>query len=108
MAKYILIESRDPFESRDTSYFFDLAIRLARSENKVTLFLVQNGVLPTRAGEHSLFFAELSRAGVEVVADSFSLKERGIAPARLASGVQPAETDLVVDRLAEGRKVLWH
>ena len=45
MAGYLLIESRDPFESNDVSYYCDLARGLAEAGNQVTLFLVQNAVL---------------------------------------------------------------
>src|SRR4029450_6336607 len=45
MADYLLIESRDPFESNDVGYYCDLARGLVEAGNQVTLFLVQNGVL---------------------------------------------------------------
>jgi predicted peroxiredoxin len=108
MSKYLLIESRDPFESNDVRYFYDLAASLARAENRVTLFLVQNGVLAARAGEHTFWFAELVKAGVEILADDFSLRERGISGQRLTIAVKPAAIDTVIDRLGEGRKTLWH
>lgn len=107
MAKYLLIESRDLFEVNDVLYFYDLAAALAR-EGDVTLFLVQNGVLPARRGARSPRLAELAAAGVRVVADEFSLRERGIRADRLAEGVAPAGLDVVIDHLAEGRKALWH
>ena len=50
MARYLLIESRDPFDSNDTQFWSDLAGQLAAAKNEVTLFLVQNGVLPARQG----------------------------------------------------------
>lgn len=108
MSKYLLIESRDPFESNDVRYFYDLATSLARAENRVTLFLIQNGVLAARSGEHTFWFAELTKAGVEVLADGFSLRERGIPNARLTAGVKAADLSLIVDRLGEGRRALWH
>ena len=46
MAKYLLIESRDPFDSGDVGEFYELAAGLAQDGNEVTFFLVQNGVLP--------------------------------------------------------------
>ena len=46
MSKYLLIESRDPCESGDVGNYFELAQGLAGDGNDVTLFLVQNGVLP--------------------------------------------------------------
>ena len=108
MAKYLMIESRDPFETNDVGYFYDLAGGLAKEGNQVTLFLVQNGVLPARRSMRSTALADLAKAGVEVLADEFSLRERGISTARLAGGVRPAPLDVVVDQLAEGRKALWH
>jgi len=45
---------------------------------------------------------------VKVLADDFSLRERGIVPARLETGVEPAPIDAVIDAMAEGRKVVWH
>jgi predicted peroxiredoxin len=49
-----------------------------------------------------------AEAGVEVLADEFSLRERGIAAGKLAEGVRSAPLSIVIDQLAEGRKALWH
>ena len=108
MASYLLIESRDPFEFADVAFCHDLARRLAAAGNRVTVFLVQNGVLGVRAGARGPGYAELARAGVEVRADDFSLRERGISADRLQPGVTPSPLDLVIDRLAEGAKAIWH
>ena len=48
MSKYLLVESRDPSETTDVGYFYDLATGLAGDGHTVTLFLVQNGVFPAR------------------------------------------------------------
>jgi predicted peroxiredoxin len=45
---------------------------------------------------------------VEVLADEFSLRERGIAVDRLAQGIKAAPLSTVIDHLAEGRKTIWH
>jgi predicted peroxiredoxin len=108
MAKFLLIESQDPFASNDSGHFYDLATSLARAANQVTLFLTQAGVLAARAGEHTFWFAALARQGVEVLADERSLRERGIAGARLSPGVKPTSADTAVDRLVEGRRTLRH
>lgn len=108
MAKYLMIESRDPFETNDVGYFYDVAGDLVRDGNEVTLFLVQNGVLPARRGSKSQALTDAAKAGVTVLADEFSLRERGIGADRLAEGVEAAPLDVVVDQLAEGRKALWH
>jgi hypothetical protein len=108
MAKYILISSRDPFTFADVGPFYDLAAGLAKEGNQVSLMLVENGVLPARRSRHSEGLARLAKAGVEILADEFSLRERGIPPGALTEGVRPAPIDLVIDHLAEGRKALWN
>jgi len=106
MAEYLLIESRDPFESNDVGYYYDLAKGLVEDGNEVTLFLLQNGVLAARPSIHSAKLDVLTRSGVTVLADDFSLQERGIG--KLAEGVSAAAIDVVVDHLAAGHKTLWH
>lgn len=108
MASYVLIASRDPFESNEVASFFEFARGLARQGDQVTVFLVQNGVFPARAGAQADVVAALAADGVEVLADEFSLRERGIGPDRLVRGVTPAPIDVVIDHLAAGRKALWN
>jgi sulfur relay (sulfurtransferase) complex TusBCD TusD component (DsrE family) len=107
MAKYLLIESRDPFESNDASNFYRLAATLASKRHEVSFFLVQNGVLPARAQAESAVLDELRAAGVEILADDFSLRERGIRVERLAPSITPTDLDAVIDRLAAGATTLW-
>jgi predicted peroxiredoxin len=108
MGSYLLVESRDPFESADVPYYYDLAAGLARKGHAVTLFLVQNGVFPARKGSSSDAVSRLAKAGIQVLADEFSLRERGISADRLATGVEVAPLERVIDLLGEGRKALWH
>jgi predicted peroxiredoxin len=108
MAKFLLIESRDPFDNNIVARQYDLAVNLVKEGNEVTLFLVQNGVLPARPGVHSALLTNTARSGVEVLADDFSLRERGIAGNRLAEGVKAAPLSVIVDQLADGRKAIWH
>jgi sulfur relay (sulfurtransferase) complex TusBCD TusD component (DsrE family) len=106
MANYLLIESRDPFESNDVGYYFELSSSLVKAGNEVTLFLVQNGVLTARPSPRSAALSSLAKSGVKVLADDFSLKERGIS--QLADGITASPIDVVVDHLAAGTKTLWH
>ena len=52
--------------------------------------------------------AKLASKGVEVLADEFSLRERGIKSASLIPEVKSAALDVVLDHMEQGRKVLWH
>ena len=107
MAKYLLIESRDSFESKGVEHGYDLAVHLAGAGNDVTLFLVQNGVLPARRGAKADALRRVFDSGVEVLGDEFSLKKRGIAHDELVAGIKAAPLDIAVDQLAEGRKAIW-
>ncbi len=107
MARYLLISSRDPFESNDANSYYDLAAGLAREGNKVAVFLVQNGVLTARVGADA-GLKTLIDANIPIRADSFSLQERGIPGDGLAPGVCSAPLDLVIDEMAGGVKVIWH
>ena len=108
MARYLLIESRDPFDSSDSEYFAELVQGIAKRGNEATVFLVQNGVLPARKGsKYNNLISTLIKNKVKVVADRFSLKERGIR--QLADGVDTSDMDRLVDMLLEpGTKAIWH
>ncbi len=107
MAKYLLIESRDPFETNEVERDYELAASLAKDGSEVTLFLVQNGVLAARAGARKNGLSAAIHAGVQVFGDDFSLRERGISKDNLLQGVKESPIDAAVDQLAEGRKALW-
>jgi hypothetical protein len=108
MESYLFIETRDPFESNDVAFIYELAAGLAKAGHTVTVLLVQNGVLPARRGAKAEDLRTLARSGVKVLADDFSLAERGIDASRLAAGIEPAPIDVVVDHLSAGHKTLWH
>lgn len=108
MTDYLLIESRDPFEHNEGGYFYELAADLKKAGNSVTLFLVQNGVLPARSCRASAGLAALAAAGVQVRADRFSLRERGIVEAQLVPGVRSEDLGFVIDKLVAGSKTFWH
>ena len=107
MSKYLLIQSRDPFETRKVSRDYELATTLAKEGNEVTLFLVQNAVLAARDGAQRNGLSEVAASGVEILTDEFSLRERGIRKEALAEGIKSTSLETVVDHLAEGRKAIW-
>jgi sulfur relay (sulfurtransferase) complex TusBCD TusD component (DsrE family) len=108
MASFVLIESRNPFETSGGCHIYDLAESLARANNRVTVFLVQDGVLAARAGEHTFWFAQLTKAGVVVLADDASVRQRGLIATGLSRSVRTAPRHVVADHIAAGAKALWH
>jgi sulfur transfer complex TusBCD TusB component (DsrH family) len=109
MTSYLFIETRDPFESRDTEFVAETAAALKERDNEVTVFLVQNGVLAARRGARDTYLSRLAQAGVRVLADDFSLSERGIAGNDLRVGVTQSSVETLVEMLArEETKAIWH
>src|SRR5262245_37479657 len=107
MASYLFIESRNPWESGAVRENYALAEALAGAGHDVTLFLVQNGVMPARRGTEDSGLAGLA-GRVRVLADDFSLRERAIPAGSLLPGIAPAPIESVVDALARGVRALWH
>lgn len=109
MTSYVFIETRDPFESRDTRFVEETATALKNRGHEVTIFLVQNGVLASRKYARESYLARLAKSGVTLLADDFSLRERGIQPAELYPGVRPSSIETLVDALVrENTRAIWH
>lgn len=108
MSNYVFIESRDPSEAADVHDCFNLASQLASDGDQVTVFLVQNGVLRARVGAMSEMLNPVIDAGVTLLADDFSLRERGIGPDRLRAGVASSPLETVIDGLAAGARTIWN
>ena len=109
MSRYLLIESRDPFESQDSVRFLlATASELSTAGHAVTMFLIQNGALAARDDVQLPALSAALRAGVEVIADEFSLRERGIGDRQRSHSVSSASLNVVIERLALGDRVFWH
>jgi len=109
MLSYLFIESRDPFESDDAQFVLDTATELKLSDNEVTVFLVQNGVLATRRKAVGSHLPQLAKAGITLLADDFSLRERGIIATEMISGVQESNIEALVELLVrDNTKAIWH
>ena len=108
MAKYLMITSRDPFESHDVTSYYEMAQELVRAGNQVTLFLVQNGVLPARSGARADTLTATIQSGVHVHADAFSMRERAMEITDLMAGVSATPLDMVIDQMAAGCKAIWY
>ncbi|HEV8368993.1 MAG TPA: DsrE family protein [Pyrinomonadaceae bacterium] len=107
MTRYVFIESRDPFESRDTEFVEETAIAVKERGHDVTVFLVQNGVLAARKSTGR--FRRLVEAGVTLLADDLSLRERGIGTEELSPSIRESGIDTLVTAIVqENTKAMWH
>jgi hypothetical protein len=105
--RYLIIVGEDPLELPSARRAGELALQLGKRGHAVAVFLVQNGVLACRANASHDALAPVFAASVEVLADDFSLRERGIELNDLRAGVAIAPIDTVVSRLAAGWTTLW-
>jgi sulfur relay (sulfurtransferase) complex TusBCD TusD component (DsrE family) len=107
MSRYIFIESRDPFESRDIEFVHETARSVKERGHDVTLFLVQNACLAARNNYGPL--KQLAEAGVTLLADDLSLRERGIKSEELAQGIKESTVEELVEAIVQQRtKAIWH
>ena len=86
---------------------------LKAAGNDVRLFLVQNGVLAARKAAPDNPLATVAAGNVTVLADGYSLRERGInlgEDGETLEGVAVGDIDqLVTLAMADGgTKVMWH
>lgn len=108
MSDYLFIESRCPLDSADVAINIGTACNLKEQGHNVTLFFVQNGVIPVRRGARDEAIEQARDCGITLLADDFSLRERGIGNEDLVQGISPSPLETVVDSLAAGAKTLWH
>lgn len=109
MSKYMIIETKSPTEGG--SYAFELGKQLRGQQHEVTVYLLQDAVFTARArlraGESLLQDAQ--KAGLGVLADGISLRQRGIIDNRVAKSVRVSDMDELVDLLMERTdKAIWH
>ena len=108
VTRYLLIESRDPCRSQEFGLRVELAGALRSDGAEVTLFLVENAVLGVRAAARLPALDKLAKHGVQLLADEFALRERGIGTADIVPVVKPAGLDALVGLLAGGARAIWN
>lgn len=108
MRNYMLIESQGEHEAKTVSDFFAMAASLRLCGAGVEIMLVQNGIMPARAGAAAEALAGALQAGIAVWADEFSLRERALPAASLVDGVTAAPLGRVIERMAAGWNIIWH
>jgi hypothetical protein len=106
MGEFLIIETRDAADHRDTERTLDLACGLSRAGNATTVLLTENGAFNARRSSHYAT-GKAVKDGVRVLVDSFALGERGIVDEDLQKAISPGNMDSVVDHLIKGSHVIW-
>ncbi len=109
MEQYLLIESRDHFESNEVNYFYNLSMDLKKQKNDVKLFFLQNAVFSLRKNiPNSENISNIISLDIPILADEFSLKERGIFQENLRHGIIISTLDIIIEYMLNHVKVIWH
>jgi sulfur relay (sulfurtransferase) complex TusBCD TusD component (DsrE family) len=109
VSNYVFIESRDPLDSPETIFVTETAVALRKKGHSVTVFLVQNGVLGARKLAGKSQVPAIVESGVTVLADDFSMQERGISIEECSPGLQAGTIDRLIDLLVQDNtKAVWH
>jgi sulfur relay (sulfurtransferase) DsrF/TusC family protein len=107
MGNYLMIASRDPFDSVEATRAYELAGGLAGEGHAVTVFLIQNGVLAARRDASAATAMSALAGRATVLADGFSLHERGVDADELMFGVASSDVDELVELLTTDDCVAW-
>jgi len=104
---YLVIHTRDPLAGgRDGGV--DPLVEALAAGAPTTVVLAQNAVLAARRGSGAAESVARLASSARVLADDFSLHERGIRADELVGGVVPAAMEEVVDLLmAGGCRAIW-
>ncbi len=109
MEQYLLIESRDHFESNAVNYFYDLSMDLKKQKNDVKLFFLQNAVFSLRKNlPNSEKISNIISLDIPIFVDKFSLNERGIFQENLRYGVVISSLEIIIEYMLNHAKVIWH
>lgn len=107
MKRYLIVETRDPTDSRDHDWMVGLAAGLNQAGAPATVLLAENGVFAARNGAVAEALQAALKTGCTILADRYALRERGIREGDLVQGVKVVEIDVVLDALEAGAAVMW-
>ena len=110
MSKYIFIESKDPFDSKDTIQTYGLIKELSAQGHQISFYLVQNAVFASRKNAQMNLFQDLTKdANITIFADDLSVEERGIEANDMYSQITISSIDDLVDSITtDDSKIIWH
>lgn len=109
MEQYLLIESRDHFESSEANYFYRLAIDLKNQKNDVKLFFLQNAVFSLRKNTiYSEKISQIVSLDIPIYVDDFSMRERGMFQENLSHIMIISSLEFILDEMLNNTKVIWH
>lgn len=108
--RYLLVETQSPADGPGAGEFVDSAFDLAHAGRKVSLWLLQNGVLTLFGQDEGLRTRIAEANNLMLYVDSFSLAQRSVEPGLVEAtgGRLGAMSELVAQLMAPHCRVIWH
>ncbi len=108
MDSYLLIETRDHFESLGVQQTYQMAVNLKDKNNEVKLFILHNAVFSFRKNiEIYEPIQNLLKKDIPIFIDEFSVRERGITQKNLRDEIVISSLDTIIEHLIHKCKVIW-
>ena len=108
MTNYMLIQSEEPQATERTINLYQLAKDLTCAGHSVSLFLVQNAVIPARTTSKYQYFDELLEHDLRILVDSFSLLQREIYVGDVKRNIEIGSVRDVIEAMLDGDRVIWN
>ncbi len=108
MTNLLLVLSKDPYTTEIPNLVLDIGLNAkAKNGNKVSLYLVEDGVTAARKSEFGNKLLDAKKKGIRILADDKAVQSRGLN-GNLIPGVEIKEIGTLLDHIVEDNtKVAW-
>ncbi len=108
MTNLLLVLSKDPYTTEIPNLVLDIGLNAkAKNGNKVSLYLVEDGVTAARKSEFGNKLLDAKKKGIKILADDKAVQSRGLN-GNLIPGVEIKEIGTLLDHIVEDNtKVAW-
>jgi sulfur relay (sulfurtransferase) complex TusBCD TusD component (DsrE family) len=108
MTNLLLVLSKDPYTTEIPNLVLDIGLNAkAKNGNKVSLYLVEDGVTAARKSEFGNKLLDAKKKGIRILADDKAVQSRGLN-GNLIPGVEIKEIGTLLDHIIEDNtRVAW-
>ncbi len=107
---YLMIETQSSSEGPGAAEFVNTAVNLAKNGRRVSLWLLQNGVLNLLDDRFVIEAASFEKLEIKLYVDEFSMRQRSIEDEYIASADAHVSgmAELAAQLMRPQCKVIWH
>ncbi len=107
MTNLLLVLSKDPYTTETPDLVLDIGLNAKEKGNKVSIYLIEDGVTAARNGEFGKKLTAAQRKGVKIYADDKAVLSRSIT-GKMINDVEIKEISTLLDFIMDDYdKVAW-